>query len=369
MMYSIRIFRTCNMELSCVLVLATCALMMISGSHAQLCGNFDGESCPMELASGVEQVVQQEARMEASLLSANFYHQSCPTVASVVEQVVQQAVQQEARMAASLLRLHFHDCFVQGCDGSILLDDTSTVTGEKTAPPNLNSVRGFDVVDNIKTAVEAVCSATVSCADILALAANASVVLAGGPSWTVLLGRRDAKTPASPSQVTEALPNPNTNMTTIIGRFSAVGLSTYDTVVLSGAHTIGQARCISFSSRLYNFSTTSNSDPSLNPTYLASLQRSCPQAGDANVLNPLDVATPTTFDNAYFTNLQSNKGLLLSDQELTSDSSTSSLAAHYASSQSAFFRAFAQSIVNMGNISPLTGSQGEIRLNCRVANS
>ena len=57
---------------------------------------------------------------------------------------------------------------------------------------------------------------------------------AGGPSWTVLLGRRDATSPASPSEATAALPNPNTDMTTIIGRFSAVGLSTQDTVVLSG---------------------------------------------------------------------------------------------------------------------------------------
>ncbi|KAI5064393.1 hypothetical protein GOP47_0021063, partial [Adiantum capillus-veneris] len=64
-----------------------------------------------------------------------------------------------------------------GCDGSVLLDDTATVIGEKTAPPNDNSLRGFEVLDNIKSAVEAVCNGTVSCADILALAAHASVVL------------------------------------------------------------------------------------------------------------------------------------------------------------------------------------------------
>lgn len=307
-------------------------------------------------------------RVDAQL-SSSFYETSCPTVAGVVESVVQQAVQKEARMAASLLRLHFHDCFVQGCDGSILLDDTASVTGEKTAPPNLNSVRGFDVVDDIKTAVEAVCSATVSCADILALAANTSVTLAGGPSWTVLLGRRDATSPASPSEATAALPNPNTDMTTIIGRFTAVGLTAQDTVALSGGHTIGQARCTSFSSRLYNFSGTGAPDPSIDPDYLATLQSTCPQGGDANALSPLDVTTANSFDNGYFSNLQSNKGLLLSDQELTSDSNTASLAASYASSQSAFFAAFANSMVSMGSISPLTGSQGEIRLNCRTINS
>lgn len=68
-------------------------------------------------------------------------------------------------------------CCVQGCDGSILLDDTATFTGEQNALPNRNSARGFEVIDAIKTRVEAACANTVSCADILALAARDGVVL------------------------------------------------------------------------------------------------------------------------------------------------------------------------------------------------
>ena len=57
-----------------------------------------------------------------------------------------------------------------------MLNDTATFTGEQTAFPNVGSIRGFTVVDNIKAQVEAVCNQTVSCADILAVAARDSFV-------------------------------------------------------------------------------------------------------------------------------------------------------------------------------------------------
>lgn len=68
--------------------------------------------------------------------------------------------------------------YVQGCDGSILLDAGGNITlSEKNAAPNNNSARGFDVVDKIKASIESSCPGVVSCADILALAAQASVSL------------------------------------------------------------------------------------------------------------------------------------------------------------------------------------------------
>lgn len=68
---------------------------------------------------------------------------------------------------------------VQGCDGSVLLDaaPANGVEGEKGALQNLNSLAGFEVIDDIKTALENVCPGVVSCADILAIAAEVSVVL------------------------------------------------------------------------------------------------------------------------------------------------------------------------------------------------
>ncbi|KAK1355018.1 Peroxidase [Heracleum sosnowskyi] len=133
--------------------------------------------------------------LSSAQLRLDFYSDSCPKVSRIVNKEVQRALMNELRIGASLLRLFFHDCFVNGCDGSILLDDTSSFTGEKRAAPNFNSVRVFEVIiDTIKTAVESHCSGIVSCADILAIAARDSVTLLGGPNWRVLLRRRDAMT-------------------------------------------------------------------------------------------------------------------------------------------------------------------------------
>ncbi|KAG6510847.1 peroxidase 4-like [Zingiber officinale] len=296
-------------------------------------------------------------------LSTTFYSYSCPNLFSTVKSVVESAVSQDKRMGASLLRLFFHDCFVNGCDGSLLLDDTSSFTGEKTATPNKNSVRGFDVVDRIKCAVEKACPNVVSCADILAITARDAVVIYGGPYWEVKLGRRDSRT-ASLSGANGSIPPATSNLSTLISRFSAKGLSTQEMVALVGAHTVGQARCTSFRDHIYD---DANIDGSL-----ASARRSdCPRtqgSGDDN-LAPLDLQTPTTFDNYYFRNIVSQKGLLHSDQQMFSGAgSTDSLVRTYSYDPSTFAAHFAAAMIKMGDISPLTGYQGEIRKNCRKIN-
>lgn len=65
----------------------------------------------------------------------------------------------------------------QGCDASVLLDDSEEFVSEKKAIPNKNSIRGFEVIDEIKAALEEACPHTVSCADTIALAARGSTVL------------------------------------------------------------------------------------------------------------------------------------------------------------------------------------------------
>ncbi|XP_004500341.1 peroxidase 4-like isoform X1 [Cicer arietinum] len=296
-------------------------------------------------------------------LDENFYCKKCPNVFDTVETVVKSAVSKEQRIGASLLRLFFHDCFVDGCDGSILLDDTSSFKGEKTAAPNNNSARGFEVIDAIKSKLEAICPGVVSCADILAIASRDSVVILGGPFWNVKVGRRDSRTANFIAANTGVLPSPASNLTKLISTFKAQGLSVKDMVALSGAHTIGEARCTSFRNHIYN-------ENNIDSTFAKIRQRKCPSTvgtGDNNLAN-LDLQTPTHFDNNYYKNLIIKKGLLHSDQELFNGGSTDSLVQTYTQNEKAFDSDFVAAMIKMGNNKPLTGGQGEIRKNCRRLN-
>ncbi|KAK9998906.1 hypothetical protein SO802_018509 [Lithocarpus litseifolius] len=196
-------------------------------------------------------------------LIADFYQNVCPGALPTIRSVVRRAIRREPRMGASLLRLHFHDCFVNGCDGSVLPDDTANFTGEKTAFPNLNSLGGFDVADQIKAAVEKYCNASVvSCADILAVAARDSVQT---------------------------------------------------------------ARCTTFRARIYI-------DTNIDKSFAASVQQVCPE-------------------------------LFKGD-----NSESDRLVQYYSYLPGHFARDFGASMIKMGNMKPLTGNDGEVRLNCSKIN-
>ncbi|GER55741.1 peroxidase protein [Striga asiatica] len=292
-------------------------------------------------------------------LTPNFYNQSCPSLNSIISQIVNQNVSVDPRMGASLLRLHFHDCFVNGCDASVLLDDTANFTGEKTALPNNNSLRGFEVIDAIKSQVESACPGIVSCADILAVAARDGVVALGGPSWDVALGRRDA-TNASRSDANNQIPSPFLNLSGLVTSFSNKGFNLTELVALSGGHTIGQARCTLFRSRIYN-------ETNINATFAAARQANCPSSGGDNNLAPLD-SSPVQFNNDYFRDLVGLRGLLHSDQQLFNGGSADAIVTNYANNSNTFLTDFANAMVKMSNLNPLTGTNGQIRANCRRIN-
>ncbi|XP_074572408.1 peroxidase P7-like [Curcuma longa] len=293
-------------------------------------------------------------------LSPSFYAQSCPKLESIVRTVMTQAVAQDATVGASMLRLFFHDCFVNGCDASVLLDDTPTMVGEKNAPPNRNSLRGFVLIDSIKAQVDSQCGAVVSCADILAIAARDGVNLLGGPSWVVAQGRRDART-ASLLAAGSNLPPATAGISTLASMFASKGLSLRDMTALSGAHTVGNARCSNFRARIYN-------DSNIDTGFAYWRRQGCQSVGGDYNLAPLDATSPTMFDGGYFQNLMAGRGLLHSDQELFNNGPTDWLVRMYGDNPATFAADFAEAMVKMGNISPLTGSMGEIRLNCRRIN-
>lgn len=301
-------------------------------------------------------------------LDYNFYARSCPRLANIVSFGVWSAVKNDTRMAASLLRMHFHDCIVNGCDASVLLDATDAFTGEKNAPANRNSLRGFEVIDTIKADVERFCPGTVSCADILALAARDAVVTAGGRTWDVPLGRRDGTT-ASEDAVNQQTPSPFDPLQNITAKFTSKGLDFKDVVVLSGAHTLGFARCLTFQRRLFDFKGSGKPDPTLDSSLLFNLQKTCPSKDAPNPnIAPLDITTPDKFDNMFYTNLRGNAGVLESDQALIADPQAAALVNSYSQNPFLFSYDFAASMVRLGNVGVLTGQEGQIRKICSSVN-
>ncbi|CAL5022957.1 unnamed protein product [Urochloa decumbens] len=296
----------------------------------------------------------------AAALSTGYYNKRCPSLQPAVRSAMARAVAADPNTGAAVLRLFFHDCFVNGCDASVLLDGPA---GEKAAAPNANSLRGYEAIDSVKSQVEAACpGGVVSCADVLALTARDAVSLLGGPSWTVRLGRRDARA-ASRDAANANLPGPGSGLPALVAAFAAKGLSPRDMTALSGAHTVGRARCATFRGRV------NGGGEAINATYAAGLRGACPAGGGADgALAPLDAETPDAFDNGYFRALVQRRGLLHSDQELYNGGSQDALVRKYASNGPAFAGDFGRAMVRMGNLAPAPGTPLEVRVNCRRPN-
>ena len=161
--------------------------------------------------------------------------------------------------------VHLTKNYVQGCDASVLLDSEGDDIAEKRGAPNL-SLNGFSVIDDAKATIEEECPNTVSCADILAIAARDAVTLviymnmlcalsryiidtfvaiklhiwiwhiwqSGGPKWDVLKGRMDGM--VSKEEDTQGLPSSRFGVSQLIQSFSLRNLSLLDMVTLSGKY-------------------------------------------------------------------------------------------------------------------------------------
>lgn len=252
----------------------------------------------------------------------------------------------------------------QGCDGSVLLDGSASGPSEQNAPPNLSLRKeAFQIINDLRALVQKACGQVVSCADLTALAARDSVVLSGGPSYNIPLGRRDSLNFATRNVTLQNLPAPSSNADTILSSLATKKLDPTDVVALSGGHTIGRGHCTSFTSRLYP-----NQDGTMDPSFAKNLKVTCPKTNTDNTTN-LDIRSPNVFDNKYYLDLVNRQGLFTSDQDLFTNAKTKGIVTSFANNQSLFYEKFVTAMLKMGQLGVLTGTQGEIRVNCSARNA
>ncbi|KAL8143984.1 hypothetical protein V2J09_017016 [Rumex salicifolius] len=266
-------------------------------------------------------------------LSVGFYNGKCKgkNVESIIFDVVK-ANFNKSDTAAVLLRMQFHDCFVRGCDASILLEGKKT---EKNGGPNA-SVRGYELIDAAKAAVEKEC-----------------------PDGLVSLA----------TEANTNLPSPTVPISTAINLFAARNLTVQDFVLLLGAHTIGITHCSFVQSRLYNFQNTNRTDPSMNSTLVESLKQTCPKDGSGRS-NPIFLdqtqGSESTIDTGFYKAITQNKGVLQIDQRMATDPLTKDVVARLLNND--FPAKFGDAMVRLGRV-PLSGGEGEIRRSCRATNA
>ncbi|KAJ6741261.1 PEROXIDASE 61-RELATED [Salix purpurea] len=300
-----------------------------------------------------------------------WHHYRRDTTCKYAEEFVRHQVElfwkEDRSITAKLLRLLYSDCFVTGCDASILLDGPDS---EKTAPQNWG-LGGFVAIDKIKKVLEIRCPGVVSCADILNLATRDAVHLAGGPAYPVFTGRRDGV--ISKAAMVD-LPSPSISGGDALAYFKSRGLDVLDLGTLLGAHSMGRTHCRYILDRLYNFNNTGKPDPSMNKAFADQMRKQCPQRTKKGQSDPLVFLNPEssskyTFTESFYKRVLSYQSVLGVDQQLLFSNDTLQITEEFAGGFEYLRRSFALSMSRMGNINVLTGNAGEIRQNCRYINN
>lgn len=109
----------------------------------------------------------------------------------------------------------------------------------------------------------------------------------------------------------------------------------------------------------------------MNPDHVPHMLHKCPDSiPDPKAVQYVrnDRGTPMVLDNNYYRNILDNKGLLLVDHQLAHDKRTRPIVKKMAKDQAYFFKEFTRAIQILSENNPLTGSKGEIRKQCNLAN-
>ncbi|KAH6805199.1 hypothetical protein C2S51_030030 [Perilla frutescens var. frutescens] len=292
-----------------------------------------------------------------------FYEQNCPQAERIVNKTIHKHFSQDPTYAAAFVRLFFHDCFVVGCDASILLDETPEHEEvEKKALQNGPFVRGFQVVDDIKKELEIECPNVVSCADILAFATRDSLVYAGMPTYNVAGGRRDGRVSLA-TNVEGNLPFPEATAAENIQLFERKGMSLEDLIVLIGAHSIGSAHCTVVSGRFHD----KQKEKDFDRGYWIKMQ-TLTICGSEDQEVPFDPYSQHKMDSRFYKELLTNKALVESDHNLAREPRGNNIMKKLVDDQPGWIAKFTNAIRKLGEVDVLVGDQGEIRKQCRAVN-
>ncbi|KAF5726289.1 peroxidase 18-like [Tripterygium wilfordii] len=244
------------------------------------------------------------ASFSSASLSFNFYGISCPSAEFMVRNTVRSAASNDPTIPGKLLRLVFHDCFVK----------------------------------------------------------------AGGPAIDIPTGRRDGRVSVA-ANVRPNIVDTSFTVDEMLSLFSSKGLSPDDLVTLSGAHTIGSAHCSAFSDRFRKDSKgMTHIDASLDSIYADELMKKCPAGRDSSITVNNDPETSLVFDNQYYRNLLTHRGLFQSDSVLLNDERTRKQVEFFAEDQESFFRSWSQSFLKLISIGVKTDNEGDVRVSCSGSN-
>ncbi|GAB4830822.1 hypothetical protein Ancab_004850 [Ancistrocladus abbreviatus] len=319
-----------------------------------------GRNSLLFLSSTVVIVFGIASRDVESNLANDYYKSSCPNVEEIVKNEMLALLTTDVTASAAFLRLFFHDCQVQGCDASILLDSKDS---------EMMSLRNFGIrkreeIGHIKSILEGVCPGIVSCADIIALAAREAVAYAGGPHIQIPLGRKDSTT-SSYEQADAHLPSPRISVDQMLRIFTTKGMSLEESIAILGAHTLGVGHCINIVDRLYDPDPTDTMDFGFE----LALKFKCPTRTPLTNLTfmPNDI-TPTIFDTQYYRDISSGKGLFGIDSSISKDPRTASVVARFTNDQTYFFQTFSSAFIKLSAVNVLNESTGQVRLKCNRVN-